>query len=702
MYRAVPSTLQMQAADCGAASLKMLLDYYDSFFTLEELRCLIGVGTDGSTIGDIRQAAEKLGLPLEANEIDLKTLHKSSIPCILWWDHVHFVVYEGNKGATETINDPAVGRRHLSELEFLAAWTGVAITPTDLSGIKKQISSEIVSNKQIIRFMLDKAYVPVLLGLLLNTLSIIPSIILSQLTSYFTDYVLIHNQISLAKGLLWSFFALTGVTALLTSAAYYLTSRAAFVTGIDRSLSLLTLIFKLPGTWHSQRSPQELSSRILLPSQMVSSLTYSLVSTLATILKSIIILVFIFAINITLGCAFFLIFLLVILVTLFINKATISANQALSVENGKQQGTALMTLSNLEKTREAGEENFQFSNWAGYYTNYTNAQQKISLSQSYSNLASFSSTYLCMTMLIILGPILIIKGKISIGDFIGLQFLVGYLSSGISAVPTLLSQYQAATSPITRIRDAFEGFTVAADSTFSSIAALCKSPNILNTDKPTEIFDTDKPAVPALINVNNISFSYRRGSSVFSDLSLNIDTSKVLCLTGKPGSGITTLLKLLSAELIPTSGEILMHSSQTGADTVVEDVRYIDDQPALLDIDFASNITLLKQGYTREDIFAAAKLAGLFDYVKRLPKGIYSSLPSHGTGLSRIVLDRLIISRILIDSTTYTAVDTFIDQLPEADALSFIANLKKRQTGCIVVSHKPDYIRQFDDIIHFG
>lgn len=694
MYRAVPSTLQMQAADCGAASLKMLLDYYDSFFTLEELRCLIGVGTDGSTIGDIRQAAEKLGLPLEANEIDLKTLHKSSIPCILWWDHVHFVVYEGNKGATETINDPAVGRRHLSELEFLAAWTGVAITPTDLSGIKKQISSEIVSNKQIIRFMLDKAFVPVLLGLLLNTLGIIPSIILSQLTSYFTDYVLIYNQISLAKGLLWSFFALTGVTALLTSAAYYLTSRAAFVTGIDRSLSLLTLIFKLPGTWHSQRSPQELSSRILLPSQMVTSLTYNLVSTLATILKSAIILVFIFAINITLGGAFFLIFLIVILVSLFINTATISANQALSVENGKQQGTALMTLSNLEKTRAAGEENFQFSNWAGYYTNYTNAQQKISLSQSYSNLASFSSTYLCLTILIVLGPILIIEGKISIGDFIGLQFLVGYLSSGISAIPTLLSQYQAATSPITRIKDAFEGFTVSANSSFSSIAPLCTSPTDL---------DADNPAVPALIIVNNISFAYnRRTSPVFSGLNFNIDTSKVLCLTGKPGTGITTLLKLLSAELVPTSGEILMHSSQTGAETVVENVRYIDDQPALLDIDFASNITLLKQCYTRDDILSAAKLAGLLDYIKRLPKGIYSSLPSHGTGLSRIVLDRLIISRILIDSTTYTAVDTFIDQLPEADALSFIANLKKRQTGCIVVSHKPVYIRQFDDVIHFG
>ena len=249
--------------------------------------------------------------------------------------------------------------------------------------------------------------------------------------------------------------------------------------------------------------------------------------------------------------------------TLFINKATISANQALSVENGKQQGTALMTLSNLEKTRAAGEENFQFANWAGYYTNYTNAQQKISISQSYSNLASFSSTYLCMTILIVLGPILIIKGKVSIGDFIGLQFLVGYLSSGISAVPTLLSQYQAATSPITRIRDAFEGFTVSLNSGFSSIVSLCRS---------VDVSDMEKPAVPALIKVNNIFFSYRRGSSVFSNLNLTIDTSKVLCLTGKPGTGITTLLKLLCAELIPTSGEILMHSSQTGADTVVENI----------------------------------------------------------------------------------------------------------------------------------
>lgn len=693
MYRAVPSTLQMQAADCGAASLKMLLDYYGSFYTLEELRCLIGVGMDGSTIGDIRQAAEKLGLPLEANEIDLQTLHKSSIPCILWWDHVHFVVYEGNKGSTESINDPAMGRRHLSELEFLAAWTGVAITPTDFSSLKQLKSPKIVSNNQIISFMVDQAYAPVLLGLLFNTLSIIPAIILSQLTSYFTDYVLVHNQISLAKGLLWSFFALTGVTALLTSAAYYLTSRAAFVSGIDRSLTFLNLIFKLPGAWHSQRSPQELSTRVLLPSQMVSSLTYSLVSTLATILKSMIILLFIFAINITLGIAFCLIFLLVILVTQFINNATSSANQALSVDNGKQQGTALLTLSNLEKIRAAGEENSQFSTWAGYYTNYTNAQQQISLSQSYSNLASFSSTYLCMAVLIILGPILIIKGKISIGGFIGLQFLLGYLSSGISAIPTLLSQYQSATSPITRIRDAFEGFTVSGNSGFSSIASLCKSSDFL---------DTEIIAVPELIDVNNISFSYRRGSPVFSDLNLKIDTSKILCLTGKPGTGITTLLKLLSAELVPLSGYIHMHSTQTGIVSTLHNVRYIEDQPALLDIDFASNITLLKQDYSREDIVAAVKMAGLFDYIKRLPKGIYSSLPSHGSGLSRIVLDRLIISRILIDPTTYTVVDTFIDQLPQSDAFAFIANLRKRQTGCIVVSHKPDYFRQFDNVIRLG
>jgi ABC-type bacteriocin/lantibiotic exporter with double-glycine peptidase domain len=687
----------MEAADCGAASLKMLLDYHDSFYTLEEVRSLIGTGNDGSTIGDIREGAKKLGLILEAKEIDIATLHKSSIPCILWWDHVHFVVYEGLKGSKESINDPAIGRRSLIQSEFLAAWTGVAIIATDFSSLEHHKSETIASNNQILNFILGKATIPVILGLLLNILGIIPDIILSQLTSYFTEYVLISNQISLAKSLLWSFFALTGVSALLTTAGYYLTSRATYVTGINSSLAFLKLILKLPAQWHSGRNPQEIASRVLLPSQMLTSLTYSLVSSTGTIIKSILILIFIFAINPTLGSIYMTLFLLVFSVTLWINNLIKDANQTLSVDNGKQQGVALMTLSSLEKIRVSGEENSRYSTWAGYYTNFVNAQQKISLGQSYSNLASISSTYLCLTILIVFGPILIIKGKITIGNFIGLQFLLGYLSSGISAIPSWLADYQSAVSPITRIRDVFEGFTGDKDTMVNSPELV-----VYGDDYHDQVRNPRDQQILTKIKFNALSFSYRKGKPLFDDLNLEIDPHKLLCLTGKPGSGLTTFLKLLSGQLTPTTGTIDFYADSVVSERNRNNIRYFNDDPALLDIDIASNISLLKSDYSRDDIINALKSAGLIDYIKLLPKGIYSNLPCHGSGLSNTLLSKLIVSRIIIDQHTFTVIDTFIDQLPQADAVSFLINLKKRAIGCLVVSNTSKYSNYFDDIIQLN
>jgi len=697
MYRAVPTTLQMEAADCGAASLKMLLDYHDSFYTLEEVRSLIGTGNDGSTIGDIREGAKKLGLILEAKEIDLATLHKSSIPCILWWDHVHFVVYEGFKGSKESINDPAIGRRSLIQSEFLAAWTGVAIIATDFSSLEHHKSESIASNNQVLEFILGKSIIPVTLGLFLNILGIVPDIILSQLTSYFTEYVLISNQIPLAKSLLWSFLALTGVSALLTSAGYYLTNRATFVTGINSSLAFLKLILKLPIQWHSGRNPQELASRVLLPSQMLTSLTYSLVSTTGTIIKSIIILLFIFAINLSLGASYLTLFLLVSAITLWLNNLTKDANQTLSVDNGKQQGIALSTLSSLEKIRVSGEENSRYSTWAGYYTNYVNAQQKISLTQSYSNLASISSTYFCLTILIVFGPILIINGKISIGDFIGLQFLIGYLSSGISAIPSWLADYQSAVSPVIRLRDVFEGFSK------DKITLTASHDLIMSNDYfQDQVNNPSDQKNLTKIKFSSIDFFYRKNKFIFNGLNLEIDPHKLLCLTGKPGSGLTTFLKLVSGQLSPSAGSIDYYIDLVINKNYNTNFRYFNDDPALLDIDIASNISLLKSNYSRDDIMTAIRLSGLIDYVKLLPKGIYSSLPSHGNGLSKTMLSKLIISRILIDHYTFTVIDTFIDQLPQSDAISLLINLKNRASGCIVVSNKPEYSNYFDDTIQLN
>ena len=691
MYKAVPTTMQMQAADCGAASLKMILDYFECYHTLEEIRTIVGVGNDGSTIGDIRKAAEKLGLALDAEEMQLPDLHKIAPPCILWWDHVHFVVYEGRLGGIEVINDPAMGRRRLNYAEFMSSWAGVAVFPTDHSKIVKSKSSSIVATSAIIDFMFGKSYAPVALGLFFNTIGIIPAIILSQLTAYFTDQVLILNQLSTAKSLLWTFFALTGASALLSAASYYLTSRANLITGVDRSLAMYKFILKLPMTWHDSRNPQELANRLSLPISIVNTLTYSMVSSIGTLLQSAIILAFVFAINVPLALMFLSVFVVVFAITLYISHISKDANQALSVENGKQQSTALGTLSDLENIRSIGEENHQFSTWSGYYTNYINFQQRISVNQSYATLASFSASYLFTTILIISAPILIINGSISIGDFIGLQFLVGYLNSGVSIMPTLLTQYQTISSPATRIRDAFESAT--------------ESNSIQNVD-------TLMPNAPhrngqtypknAHITATSVGFSYREGKQVINELDLNIDCKKILCLKAKPGSGITTVLKLISGLITPTSGTIEV-SDETGKRNIaLGDVRYVPSEPTILDMDFAANISLLDNQYNLSDITNAAKSSGIFKSVKGYPKGLYTDVPGHGAGLSNSLRNQLIIARIILSKDQYTVVDTFIDELDENDAQSFVQNLNARNTGCLVVCNNDNYQKLFDGVIEFN
>ncbi len=683
--------MQMQAADCGAASLKMILDYFDCYHTLEEIRSIVGVGNDGSTIGDIRKAAATLGLSLDAEEMQLVDLHKLTPPCILWWDHVHFVAYEGKLGGFEVINDPAMGRRKLDNAEFMTSWAGVAVFPTDHSKIVKSRSSSIVATSEIIDFMFGKSYGPVALGLLFNTIGIIPAIILSQLTAYFTDQVLILNQLSTAKSLLWTFFALTGASALLYAASYYLTSRANLITGVNRSLSMYNFILKLPMSWHESRNPQEVANRLALPISIVNTLTYSMVSSVGTLLQSAIILAFVFAINIHLALMFLSVFVVVFALTFYINLISKDANQALSVENGKQQSTALGTLSDLEKIRSIGEENRQFSTWSGYYTNYINFQQKISVNQSYATLASFSASYLFTTILIISAPILIIKGSISIGDFIGLQFLVGYLNSGVSILPTLLTQYQTISSPATRIRDAFESATETNSIQNDENTAL-NSPNV-NELKMSE---------NASIIATSVDYSYREGKQVINALDLKLDCSKILCLRAKPGSGITTTLKIISGLITPTSGTIEVFDETGKRNIVLGDVRYVPSDPTILDMDFAANISLLDRKYNISEITNAAKLSGIFKSVKSYPKGLYTNVPGHGAGLSNLMRCQLIIARIILFSDQYTVVDSFIDQLDEDVARSFIQNLKTRSTGCLIVCNNENYQKFFDGVIEIN
>ncbi len=129
-YRPVktPTVLQMEAAECGAAALGIILEYHGRYVSLDVLREECGVSRDGTNAFYVKEAAKRHGLEVKAFRKPAEGLTTRRTPFIVFWESNHFLVVEGFGRRKVYLNDPAVGRRTVSLEEFRQSYTGIAFT----------------------------------------------------------------------------------------------------------------------------------------------------------------------------------------------------------------------------------------------------------------------------------------------------------------------------------------------------------------------------------------------------------------------------------------------------------------------------------------------------------------------------------------------------------------------------------------------
>jgi energy-coupling factor transport system ATP-binding protein len=204
------------------------------------------------------------------------------------------------------------------------------------------------------------------------------------------------------------------------------------------------------------------------------------------------------------------------------------------------------------------------------------------------------------------------------------------------------------------------------------------------------------------IELNNISYKYPKGRKVFDNFSLQLNNGEITVLTGKNGSGKTTLTKLIMGILKPSSGEIKLFGQSTrelSLGSIGEMVGYVFQYPErqLFSTSVVEELTfpLLFKGYNkRETMDKAEEMLKLFDLEK--VKNSYPLFLSYGEKR------RLAVASVLMIGPKYLILDEPTASLDKEriDALSkVIENLKKRNIGMLIISHKKDFIERHKDRI---
>lgn len=693
----VPTILQMEAVECGAASLAMILGYYRLFIPLEELRVQCGVSRDGSKASNVIKAARKYGMEAKGYRQEPSSLKKLTGPAIIHWNFNHFLVLEGIKNGKVYLNDPGDGPRVVTEEELDEAFTGIVLTFQP--GPDFQESGSRPSTMKSLFQRVRGSEVALTYSIIIGLLLVIPGIVVPVFSRIFVDEVLLGGRDNWLNALLWGMGLTALLRALLTWIQEYYLLRLETKIALSSSGQFLWHVLRLPVDFFQQRHVGDLSVRMQSNDKVASMLSGQMAGAFLDLMVIVFYIFVMLHYDVLLTLIGIGVAVISVLYLRFVSSKREDMNSKLLQDHGKMQGTAMSGLQMIETLKATGSEGDFFSKWSGYQAKTLNAEQKMGVSNQMLTAIPGFLTALTSALVLIVGGFRILNGHMTVGMLVAFQTLMASFMSPVNNLMQMGGVLQTLKGDMARLDDVLK-FPV------DEMTRLAEeNPQTGDAADLLENPDADiwEDKLEGWISLENISFGYSPlEPALIENFSLTLRPGERVALVGGSGSGKSTVAKLISGLYQPWSGKILFDGRQRQEiprQILTSSISVVDQDITMFKGTIQDNITLWDPTVPELDVVRAAKDACIHQDIAQRPNGYMAPLDEGGGNFSGGQRQRLEIARALVSNPSILVLDEATSALDPLTEKQLDENIRRRGCSCVIVAHRLSTIRDCDEII---
>ncbi|MEQ8786904.1 MAG: cysteine peptidase family C39 domain-containing protein [Pirellulaceae bacterium] len=684
-----PTVLQLEAVDCGAACLGMILGYHGRYIPLAELRRDCGVSRDGSRASKMVAAARHHGMQAKGLRKDLEGLRQLAAPYIVFWQFRHYVVVEGVGRRGVWLNDPAGGRRHVDWQEFSDGFTGVVLTMTP--GEQFQRSGRPDRLLGTIRRRLTGAGAAFGFTTLAGLLTVAPNVALAALAGVFINHILLEGRSEWARPTTWLMATALVALAVLLLLKHQALRRLFVGLASWYNARFVRHVLKLPLSFFAHRFPGEVGHRWRLNDRVAQVLTSDLAEALIALVS----------IAVYLPLLALLSWPLTLIVALFSVASALAvrraqqrrseANQRLAQAEGRFLAASVAGLQAIETIKSAGMESGYFAKWAGYHGGLVESRQRLELVALPVEAFALACEILTSTAVVLVGGWQVITGDFSLGALFAYQLLLRQLLAHVRQFVRLggvLPELHADLLRLDDVRDA----TPAAEIWRKG-----------GDDAATDAVGTIDEAG---LRLRGVSYGYSPvDPPLLQDIDLQIAPGKWVAMVGPSGAGKSTLARVAAGLFEPWTGEVTCQSPPQAAEPASANgesnaaLGFVDQEIVLFSGTIRDNLTLWDASRGDDALQTACRDACVWPVIEQLPGGLSAELDEAGGNLSGGERQRLEIARALAGDPWLLVLDEATSALDAETEAALLGNLRRRGLACLLITHRLSLLHECDEIL---